>query len=448
MIVKDEEAWLSDCLASVRAIADEIVVADTGSTDSTPEIARRFGAKVHSVPWTDDFADARNRGMAFAKSDWLLHLDADEVLDEGGAGRIRAIVEQDGAGADAIEVTLANYCSESRSWRWVPVALGDRMARGHPGYIAVQLVRLFRNHRGVEYREAVHENIAESLRERGLKVRREPVVIHHYGFGARPKGPGPKDYFYLKLNRKKVRDRPTDAKSWQDLGAQLIAVGEFDQGEAACRRALELCPDFIDAAASLANVLLIRNALDEAREALEPFAVGEGASPHMATALAVVHMMQGRIAEARDLLRWVAEAAPAAVIARLYLARVLDLTGDVSGAREQLRHAMSVAPGLTEIRDRLAAHDLREAGEACCIQGDPRAALEKFVQALRLDPEDPLIHNGLGVVLTQMGLLDKAKESFTRALRFAPAFTEARANLQHLDRGGAGPETSSSDEPR
>lgn len=169
-----------------RGIADEIVVADTGSTDDTMTIARRFGARVIEIPWRNDFAEARNQSLAAASGDWLLHLDADEALDSAGAARIREIVDADGLGADAIEVTLADYSYDIHAWPWIPVPPGDRMARGHAGYIPAGLLRLFRNRCGFAYREAVHETITESVLERGGVVRVEPIIFHHYGYAAHP----------------------------------------------------------------------------------------------------------------------------------------------------------------------------------------------------------------------------------------------------------------------
>ena len=89
MIVKNGERDLPDCLESVRGVVDEIVVADTGSSDASIEIARRRtpGAKVLSIPWENDFAKARNLSLAEVTSDWVLMLDADERLDPGAAGR-------------------------------------------------------------------------------------------------------------------------------------------------------------------------------------------------------------------------------------------------------------------------------------------------------------------------------------------------------------------------
>jgi len=59
MIVKNEERFLGQCLASVKDIADELIVIDTGSTDRTVEIAREYGAQVGYFEWCNDFALAR-----------------------------------------------------------------------------------------------------------------------------------------------------------------------------------------------------------------------------------------------------------------------------------------------------------------------------------------------------------------------------------------------------
>lgn len=87
MIVKNEEKCLARCLDSVKDIFDEVIVADTGSTDDTRRIAHDYTQKVYDFPWCDDFSAARNFSFSKASGDYIAWLDADDVLEE--ADRVR-----------------------------------------------------------------------------------------------------------------------------------------------------------------------------------------------------------------------------------------------------------------------------------------------------------------------------------------------------------------------
>ncbi len=80
MILKNEEAVLQRCLDSIKDICDEIVIIDTGSTDNTKEIARLYTDKVIDFEWIDDFSAARNFAFSHATMDYILWLDADDIL--------------------------------------------------------------------------------------------------------------------------------------------------------------------------------------------------------------------------------------------------------------------------------------------------------------------------------------------------------------------------------
>jgi Flp pilus assembly protein TadD len=439
MIVKDEAGRITPCLKSVGGIADEIIVGDTGSTDATAAEARACGARVIPVTWHEDFAEARNSVIAEAAGDWLFHLDADERLDPGGARRLRAVVDADGFGADAIEITVANYCNEPRAWRWVPAAPGDPWARGFSGYIRVELLRLFRNRKGFEYREPVHENITESVRERGGVVRPEPILIHHYGYAAGDAPASAKAERYLAIGRRKVGERPRDPKAWHDLAELLLACGNAQEAEQACRIALSLDPMHIAAATSLANLLLNRGELDEAQGLLQRFDREGNAPTHVVTALGAIACRQGRLEEARRRLETVLAAEPHALMAALYLARTLDILGRPEEARRRLEEAAAIAPTWPEPQDRLAARGLRAKGEELYACGKLQEALAALLEALKHDPEDPLIHNDLGVVLHVQGQTDRARQCFERALRLAPGMPHAQQNLESLSKGKPSP---------
>ena len=85
LIAKNEERFLPQCLRSVRALASQIVVVDTGSTDRTVDIAREMRGRSAFLPWCDDFSAARNAALEHATGDWIFILDADEELMPGQA---------------------------------------------------------------------------------------------------------------------------------------------------------------------------------------------------------------------------------------------------------------------------------------------------------------------------------------------------------------------------
>jgi len=80
MIVRDEELNLGRVLGQAATFCDEMVIVDTGSQDRTPEIAREAGARVLDFEWIDDFAAARNASLNACRGDWVLWLDADDVV--------------------------------------------------------------------------------------------------------------------------------------------------------------------------------------------------------------------------------------------------------------------------------------------------------------------------------------------------------------------------------
>ncbi len=88
MIVRNEEEVLEECLQEVSRFADEIVIVDTGSTDSTKEIAGRFTDKVYDFEWCDDFAAARNASYSYATCEYIMWLDADDRISDPDIHRI------------------------------------------------------------------------------------------------------------------------------------------------------------------------------------------------------------------------------------------------------------------------------------------------------------------------------------------------------------------------
>jgi len=138
MIVKNESACLDKCLKSLDGI-DEIVIVDTGSEDNTPEIARKYtkNVSVGEYEWKDEFDDARNFAIARSTTDWILSIDADEVLEKNGISRLRK--------------AAANAAPEAWTLSCELEAEGGSQSN-YP-------VRFWRNRRGLKFEGMAHETI-------------------------------------------------------------------------------------------------------------------------------------------------------------------------------------------------------------------------------------------------------------------------------------------------
>lgn len=93
MIVKNEEAVLARCLESIKDAVDEIIIVDTGSTDHTKEIAEKYTDLVYDFPWINDFSAARNFSFSKASKDYIMWLDADDVVTEENKKKIIELKE-------------------------------------------------------------------------------------------------------------------------------------------------------------------------------------------------------------------------------------------------------------------------------------------------------------------------------------------------------------------
>jgi hypothetical protein len=160
MIVKDEAEFIAGCLQSVQGVVDEIIVVDTGSRDDTAAIAERMGARVFYFPWVDDFAAARNHGLAQCRGEWVLALDADEQLDPADRRLIREAVTQ--PKVDAWYLRFVN------------------MIDGKPSGGEVRLLRLFRRTPDTRYVGRIHEQPIQNIPNATAGYCAS--TIRHYGY--------------------------------------------------------------------------------------------------------------------------------------------------------------------------------------------------------------------------------------------------------------------------
>lgn len=222
MIVKNEERFIGQCLASIRDVADEIIVVDTGSTDRTREIAQEHGAEIHAFAWCDDFSAARNAALERVTGDWVLILDADEELP----------VEQ--------HATLRRLLADQRVLGWrLPLYDVGREAEGS-NYVP----RLFRNAPGLFYVGRVHEQVFYSVEARrkewGLEIRVGDAVLRHHGYTEQIIQERSKIARNLRLLEQAVQEIPDDPGLRMQYGQEMIRSERMDEGLRHYRAAFEM----------------------------------------------------------------------------------------------------------------------------------------------------------------------------------------------------------------
>ncbi|GFO68498.1 hypothetical protein GMLC_20770 [Geomonas limicola] len=228
LIVKDEAANLPTLLYSVRSLADEIVVVDTGSCDRSADIARVFGARLHEFPWSGDFSAARNVSLDQASCPWILVLDADEALAKRDLAALRTLVKE-ASGPVAYSFTTRNYTDAVARKNWCANAGAYPDEERGRGWTPSDKVRLFPNDARVRFRGKVHELLEPSLAECGIPVIACPVPVHHYGRLDQERTRQKQEQYY-RLGLEKLAEGGADAAALLELARQATEL--HHQGEA------------------------------------------------------------------------------------------------------------------------------------------------------------------------------------------------------------------------
>ncbi|MDW8799694.1 glycosyltransferase family 2 protein [Clostridium sp. A1-XYC3] len=160
MIVKNEEKNIEKCLQALKPLKNnvnyEIIIVDTGSTDNTISIAKKYTEKIYEHQWTNNFAEMRNLSISYCKGNWILVIDADEVLEN--PDELISFFKEKYKSYNSAVVKLNNYTS------------GDM-------YVIGGLIRLFKNEGDFHYAGRVHEQ----------PICKKPTCItnitfNHYGY--------------------------------------------------------------------------------------------------------------------------------------------------------------------------------------------------------------------------------------------------------------------------
>lgn len=218
MIVKNEAVFLEGCLSSLRDHINEIIIVDTGSVDTTPEIAASFGCSVLHFKWQDDFAAARNFALENASGDWILYIDADERLVCPAGSRLPDLLP--GAEASGLRLKF----------------------RPRSDMTNYDELRLFRRDKRIRFSGVIHETIVPAIKvvckDDGTDiVRNYDIGIEHLGYD------GVQDHKHernIPLLRLAVANNPNRVFLRYDLGYRLSETGKTDEATSHLEEGLRL----------------------------------------------------------------------------------------------------------------------------------------------------------------------------------------------------------------
>ena len=207
MIVKNEEAFLGNCLKSVVDHVDEIIIVDTGSTDRTVEIATSFGARIYHHLWQDDFSFHRNQSISYAQGHWIFIIDADEEYRASSQRSLReeiALAEKQGI--EALSMRVENSCNEGKET------------------VCLDSIRIFRSNGRIRYEGIVH-NYLLGFKNHAASLGR----IIHYGYDQGPEAARKKFERTATLLRKQIDEDPQNALAHLYLSNSYASMNQNEE---------------------------------------------------------------------------------------------------------------------------------------------------------------------------------------------------------------------------
>ena len=229
MIVRDEAHNIKQLLQDMAPVFDEAVVVDTGSTDDTVALAQAAGAKVVHFHWCDDFASARNFGIAAADCHWILTMDADERMADQDFSILKQAVAS--GVPKGYLFTQRNYTDlfSHPEWRSVDGKY-PKQESGMHGFIEAHQIRLFPNLPELRYQGCIHETIGGCTRS-AVEKEYLQVTIHHFGHLQTGDAAKRRTDLYSRLTREKFRQNPQDSDACFQMATRYMEEGRIDQAQ-------------------------------------------------------------------------------------------------------------------------------------------------------------------------------------------------------------------------
>ncbi|MBI4448766.1 glycosyltransferase [Candidatus Woesearchaeota archaeon] len=238
MICRNESEHLPAALASVKGLSDEIIIVDTGSTDGTIDIAKQHGTVVLSLPWNGDFSAARNESIRMASKEWILFIDADEVIAASDHSKIRELCAHPTMMGWILD--QRNYTDDHTYYGWQPCDTYKECRAS--GFFVSPITRLFRNDKRISFVNKVHEEVDTAITSIGGEIAYAHIPVHHYGYLKGEATLAQKRDTYLALAFEDIKARPEHAKGYYEVGKIYKSMGKHEEALKMLAKAASIDP--------------------------------------------------------------------------------------------------------------------------------------------------------------------------------------------------------------
>ena len=225
MITRDEEDSLERCLRVIRPIASEIIIVDTGSKDKTVEIASKFDAKIIHFNWNNNFSEPRNLAIKHAISEWILVLDADEFISKEDYLYLKSLINN--TFEDAFSFNIHTY-TDKLTYNWQPNQADNQFGHGFSGYEKSMMIRLFRNRKGIFFKDIFNEYPVYSG-DIKIQANKSGIIIHHYKNLKKDSVLNERKKQLLDSSLKKFKTIPSDSEALLSAGIQYFENNIFEK---------------------------------------------------------------------------------------------------------------------------------------------------------------------------------------------------------------------------
>ena len=224
LIVKNEEEHIANCLEPIKNLDQEIIIVDTGSSDSTISIAQKYTDKIYHFDWINDFSAARNYAMEKAENDFVFFLDADEYTTSFNISKLYSMAQ---TYPDAIgRITRRNKC----------------LASDNSTIIFIDPVERFFNRKYYYYTGSIHEQVT-SRTSKPLTGYMMDWIVYHEGYYASPEKLKEKGQRNAALLLKELESNPNDAYIYYQLGQSYSLYNDYKEALKYYQKGFELHPD-------------------------------------------------------------------------------------------------------------------------------------------------------------------------------------------------------------